>query len=41
MDEAHPGQFACFSVKSKTTDWKIHRKDFRKGMFILDAGLKP
>lgn len=41
MDEAYPGQFACFYIKSKNTDWKLNRKDFRKGMFLLDPILKP
>jgi GTPase len=41
MEEAYPGQFACLMIKSKNTEQKLQRKDFRKGMFLIEPSIKP
>jgi GTPase len=35
------GEFACFGLKPFKTVDKLERADFRKGMVLVDANVKP
>jgi len=41
VDKAFVGEYACFNIKPFKATEKLTRNDFRKGMVLLDVGLKP
>ena len=40
-DEAHAGQYACLAIKPTHKKDTLSREEFRKGMILIDASLKP
>lgn len=41
VEEARVGEFACFGLKPVKAVEKLERSDFRKGMILIDAVVKP
>lgn len=40
VDEAIAGQFCCFAIRSHKANKELERKDFRKGVVLLDPAIK-